>query len=94
MLHPQPEARTMETTRTDGFEIQLRQIDGAGSNWIVRLYRRILFFRKLVSSDWFLDGPQAREYAEQLRRELAETKSISWVARRSPGWRLHPEQKK
>jgi hypothetical protein len=84
----------METTRTDGFEIQLRQIDRAGSTWIVRLYKRTLFLRKSVSSDWFLDGTQAREYAEQLRRELTETKSISWVVRRSPGWRLHPEQKK
>jgi hypothetical protein len=76
----------MDTPAQNGYAVEIQSIQGLGTTWIVRVYRKILFFRKLVSSDWFLDEPQAERYASQLREELAQGKGIRLLRDRNPGW--------
>ena len=73
----------------NGYTVEVRQIGGLGTTWIVRVQKRVLVFKKRISSDWFLDGPQATRYAEQLAAELRSGHSIDHVERRPPGWNLH-----
>jgi len=68
--------------------VELEQVPGAGSPWMVRVYKRILMFKKRVSSDWFLDEGQARKFAEELARELSDH-STKGIEERKPGWTLH-----
>ncbi len=44
---------------------------GLGAGQIVRVYRRLLFFRRRLSSDWFLDRGQAEHYARKVAKDLA-----------------------
>ncbi len=69
--------------------INVERVPGLGSPWIVRTYKKRLLFKKLVSSDWFLDEDQARRFAEELAREIDAHGSPSTLARRKPGWTLH-----
>ena len=79
----------MATTHRDGYRVEVVRIDGLGSTWIVRVYRRCLFFRRMVSSDWFLDGAQAERFAQRLRAELTLKDTIQKLKERRPGWTLH-----
>jgi hypothetical protein len=54
---------------------------GLGGGQIVRVYRRLLFFRKRLSSDWFLDQKQAERFARKAVADLAQGKN---------GASLHP----
>ncbi|MGB2869449.1 MAG: hypothetical protein WBD36_13420 [Bacteroidota bacterium] len=36
--------------------------------WIVRRWKKTLFFKKRLSSDWFEDGHQAIAFAHELKR--------------------------
>jgi len=78
----------MDTPVRNGYTVEIQKIEGIGTTWIVRVYKKILFFRKLVSSDWFLDGPQAERYATQLRGELEQGTGILLLKNRRPGWVL------
>jgi hypothetical protein len=60
-----------------------------GSNWIVHTYKRLLFLKRLISSDWFLNKEQAERFAHQLAEELKSDGSPSAVQERKPGWTLH-----
>ena len=78
----------MDSPARNGYTINVETIKGLGTTWIVRVYRKIFIFRKLVSSDWFLDGTQAQRYASQLREQLAQGKGIPNLSNRKPGWVL------
>ncbi len=71
------------------YRVSLEQIAGLGSPWIVRLYKKGFLRDREVSSDWFLDGDQARKFAEQLSSELSRDGSSQNIASRNPGWTLH-----
>jgi len=45
------------------YSVTVEQTPDAGSVWLVRLYRKRLLWKRLVSSDWFLDPDQARKFA-------------------------------
>jgi hypothetical protein len=79
----------MTLTPGNGYTIDVRQIDGLGSNWIVRTYRRTILRKKLLSSDWFLDGEQARRFAEQIACDVRDGHDIGSLQKRKPGWTLH-----
>lgn len=68
--------------------VQLEQPEGAGTAWVVRVYRRKFPFRKLISSDWFLDEAQARRFAEQIAEALRNGTDPQALQRRKPGWTL------
>jgi len=70
------------------YTVRLEQIDRLGTTWIVRVHKKSLFFRTLVSSDWFLDGTQARGFAEQIAGELRSGRGAENVEHRAPGWTL------
>lgn len=67
----------------------LAQVPFGGTPWVVRVYKKILFFKKRVSSDWFLTETQAKQFAEQLARDLEKGDSLNNIQTRRPGWVLH-----
>ncbi len=72
------------------FVIRLERIDSAGTPWIVRLMKKGFLFRRRISSDWFLDGDQAKKFAEQLSSDLTrEGATVDFIRSRKPGWTLH-----
>jgi hypothetical protein len=79
----------MKISAGNSYEIQLDQSDGLGGPWTVRLYRKVLFFKRRVSSDWFLDADQAKTFADQLAQGLSHHGSPDEVISRRPGWTLH-----
>jgi hypothetical protein len=47
--------------------------------WNVQRWRKVLWFRKRISSDWFLDLDQALAYAERLKRDhRARSSPLKW----------------
>lgn len=78
----------MSVTAVDGYYVSVEQTDALGSTWIVRVYRKKLFFKRLVSSDWFLDRPQAERFAGQVADELRSHRGSALIASRPPGWTL------
>ena len=84
--------RSMRTTfnTANGYSVEIEQIEGLGASWIVRSYRKIFFLRRKLSSDWFLNGEQARVFANQLLRDLeTEQAAVTHIQNRKPGWTLH-----
>jgi len=79
----------MATFTAGNYTIVLGQIPRAGTPWTVRVYRKVLFFKKRVSSDWFLTEAQARRFAEQLAADLAGEDGVESLKTRQPGWVLH-----
>jgi hypothetical protein len=79
----------MSTITAGKYNVVLEQIPRAGTPWMVRVYRKVLFFKKRVSSDWFLTEAQARLFAEQLATDLAENDGVERLKARQPGWVLH-----
>jgi len=74
----------------NGYTISLDQTRGLGSIWVVRTYKRVLFFRRIISSDWFLDSPQAQQFAEQVAAELRADANSDYLRQRNPGWTFRP----
>ena len=79
----------MASTPSDRFQVKVQQIAGLGSPCIVRVYKRFLFFKRLVSSDWFLDEGQARQFAAQAEDALQRDGGAPLLRDRHPGWTLH-----
>ncbi|MGB5873533.1 MAG: hypothetical protein WBG80_00210 [Bacteroidota bacterium] len=79
----------MADTNQGGYQVEVVRIAGQGSNWIVRVYKKLFFYRRRVSSDWFLDGAQAERFAQQLRKDLALKETVQKLKERRPGWTLH-----
>jgi hypothetical protein len=72
----------------NGYIITLRQIEEIGSPWIVRVHRKRILGKKLISSDWFLNEDQARRFVKDLEKELSEDKRAT-LRSRKPGWTFH-----
>jgi hypothetical protein len=70
----------------NGYTITIKQTKGLGSIWIVRTYTGGLLFRRVVSSDWFLDAPQAQRFAEQIAAEITSSAVSDYLRTRTPGW--------
>ncbi len=71
------------------YEITLEQTEDKSPAWIVRVYRKRFLLRRRVSSDWFLDPVQARQFADQLAADLEDGTGIQQIRSRMPGWVLH-----
>ena len=80
----------MITSAGNSYYVEVGQVRGTGDVWIVRLFKRVLFFKKMVSSDWFLNEEQARKFGERLAIELKDGGSLETIRTRKPGWTLHP----
>lgn len=52
------------------FLVELLSPRGLGAGYIVRAYRKALFFRRRLSSDWFLDRQEAERFARKLAEDL------------------------
>lgn len=49
--------------------------------WIVRRWKKFLWLKKRISSDWFIDGKQARAFANDLKRKhVSEPNDLANVA--------------
>jgi hypothetical protein len=57
--------------------IEITAPRGLGSGKIVRVYRTLLFFRRRLSSDWFLDDDQAERFARKRAAELSGRESAA-----------------
>lgn len=79
----------MSDRSINGYTVRLAQTDALGSAWVVRVYRKRFPFRKSVSSDWFLDGVQAKLFADQIAAELGNGRGFENLRDRKPGWTLH-----
>jgi len=78
----------MNFPAANGYVVELTQVPHTGTPWIVRVYKKKILFKKLISSDWFLNEEQAKQFAEQLRRELGESGTSTLIKERTPGWTL------
>jgi hypothetical protein len=80
----------MTLNTSNGYSVEIEQIEGLGAPWIVRSYRKFAFLRRRLSSDWFLNGEQARTFADQLVKDLqTQDASEALITSRNPGWTLH-----
>jgi hypothetical protein len=73
---------------TGNFVVDVTQVPQKGTPWVVSVYRKILGFRKRISSDWFLDEEQAQSFASQVIKEIKSTGSPAVLDHRKPGWTL------
>lgn len=48
--------------------IELLNFDMDPNAWIVRRFKKFFLFKKQISSDRFIDGVQAREFAEKMKK--------------------------
>lgn len=71
------------------YEIILEQTKDKSPAWIVRVFRKRFLFKRRMSSDWFLDPVQARQFADQLAADLTDGDGIQEIRSRKPGWVLH-----
>jgi hypothetical protein len=74
------------TQTSNGYTIDLQQRSDIGCVWTVRCYKKLLGFKRLVSSDWFLNREQADQFAAQLAGELEQ--GSDFLRKRRPGWVL------
>ncbi|MEW6510613.1 MAG: hypothetical protein AB1428_06590 [Bacteroidota bacterium] len=72
----------------NGHIVELVESDRLGSAWIVRVYRKKMFRKRLVSSDWFLDRSQAEQFAEQAAATFRAGGDSRDLMSRAPGWTL------
>jgi hypothetical protein len=49
--------------------IEVLHHDADPSTWIVRRWKKILWFKKRISSDWFVNRQQAFAYAYDMKQE-------------------------
>jgi hypothetical protein len=52
--------------------IEVSHDDSDPGSWIVRRWKRVLWFRKRISSDWFISKEQAMEFAHEMKRTSEE----------------------
>jgi len=64
-------SRTVISTDRKCF-IEFIHRDSDPTTWIVRCWKRFLWFRKQISSTRFIDGEQALAFAEQMKRENSQ----------------------
>jgi hypothetical protein len=81
----------MRTTfkTSNGYTIEIEQIDGLGAPWLVRTYKKLAFLKRRVSSDWFLNAEQAQAFTKQLISDIETANdSTALIRSRKPGWIL------
>jgi len=49
--------------------IELTHRDSDPGSWVVRRWKKFMWFRKRISSDWFADRQQALAFGNQMKRE-------------------------
>lgn len=52
-----------------GCFIEVLHHDADPSTWIVRRWKKFLWFKKRISSDWFINKQQAFAYADEMKKE-------------------------
>jgi len=57
-------------SKTAGCFIELIHRKSNPTVWIVRRWNEDRWFKKFVSSDWFIDGHQALSFAERMKRDF------------------------
>ncbi|MFN0157966.1 MAG: hypothetical protein ACKVRP_07835 [Bacteroidota bacterium] len=79
----------MTLVAIDNIFVEFTQLKAAGTPWVVRVYKKSFFMKKLISSDWFLDEQQATIFAEKIADEIRRGGSaLSLMQKRKPGWTL------
>ncbi len=73
----------------DNYQITVEQTADTGPAWLVRVYKKRFLSRKRISSDWFLDPDQAKEFADQVAIDLNGDSGYQNLKVRKPGWDLH-----
>jgi hypothetical protein len=79
----------MSDRSVNGYMVRVEQADRLGALWVVRVFRKRFLFRKTVSSDWFLDGAQAKLFADEIARDLGSGRGFENLLNRRPGWTLY-----
>ncbi len=79
----------MKLSVGNGITVELIQVPEVGTPWQVRVYKKLLGFKRQISCDWFLEQEQARKFAGQLANELQSNGSLTALKLRQPGWTLH-----
>lgn len=88
MTHYRESPLNAMTLPAGPFTVELAHVAAQGSTWVVKTWRKGLFGRKRISSDWFLEKPQAEEFARRLARELEAGATVESLKKRKPGWGL------
>jgi hypothetical protein len=52
--------------------VEVTHQDSDPNSWIVNRWKGMIFFRKRISSNWFIDKRQAFAYADELKRAHEE----------------------
>ncbi len=60
----------MKTRVGKKYIVEILTPRGLGAGHIVRVYRKQLFFRRRLSSDWFLDRGEAERFARKTAEDL------------------------
>ncbi len=81
-------SHSVKATRhiVNSYAVVIQHREDIGTPWVVRTYKKTLLCKRLVSSDWFLDGEQAQLFARQLKTELEGGPDL--IRNRKPGWTL------
>jgi len=56
--------------------IELIHRDSDPTVWIVRRSKKNLWFRKQISSDWFIDGQQAMSFARKMKQDHDQNEGL------------------
>ena len=57
-------------SKDHGYVIELAHDDSDSGSWIVRRWKKFLWFKRRVSSDWFIDEQQAIAFAHELKTRV------------------------
>lgn len=83
-----PFALAMMPVSVGKYTIRIAQLRLAGTPWVVRVFRKTLLGKRLVSSDWFLEEQQAVTFVDATVKELQRDGSAAILTQRKPGWVL------
>ena len=70
------------------FVVEIESKEEQGANWIVRLYKKSFPFKRLISSDWFLQEQQATVFGQELAERVRNSAETENIRMRKPGWTL------
>ncbi len=62
--------------------VVLTHDDADPGSWVVRRWKKILWFRKRISSDWFTNKEQAMAFANEMKRMSEERDNIHLIERK------------
>ena len=70
------------------YTVELNMVKEQGNNWVVQLVKNIFFFKRILSTDWFLEEQQARTFAQKLAEQMKSGSDSTGIKNRKPGWVL------